>query len=57
VVKLCANVDLVVAQTNKFTFHSVDALEWVKVESVTVIDIPEANVLPELTGQKNGCKH
>ena len=56
-VEFSADEDLIVAKTNEFAFHSVDALQWVEVERIAIIDIPEANVFPEFTGQKNGCKH
>ena len=57
VVELSAHVDLIVAKTYEFTFHSVDALQRVKVQSVAIIDVPETNVFPELTGQENGGEH
>jgi len=56
-VELRTHVDLVVAKTYEFTFHSVDTLQRVEVQCIAIIDIPEANVFPELTGQKNGSKH
>jgi hypothetical protein len=57
VIELGTNIDFVVAKTNEFAFHSIYALKWVKVKSITVIDIPEANILPKLTCKKNRCKH
>ena len=56
-IEFSADKDLIVAKTNKFAFHSVDALQRVEVERIAIIDIPEANVFPEFTGQKDGSKH
>lgn len=55
-VELSTHVDLIVAKTYEFAFHSVDALERVEVESIAVINVPEADVLPELTGQEDGSE-
>ena len=56
-IEFSADVDLIVTKTYEFTFHSIDALKRVKVKRITIIDIPEADVFPEFTSQKDRCKH
>lgn len=56
-VQLSTDVNVVVAQTDELTLHSVDALEWIEIESLCIVDVPEADVLPKLTSQQDGGEH
>lgn len=51
-----ANVDVIIAERQELGFHPVYALQRIKVESIGIINIPETNVLPKLTGKKDTCK-
>lgn len=56
-VELCGHVDVVVAKREELALHPVDRLEWVKVQSVHVVDVPETDVLPKLRSQQDRSEH
>lgn len=56
-VKLGAHVNVVVAETYELTLHPIHAFQRVNVQGVHVVNIPKANILPELRREKYACKH
>jgi hypothetical protein len=50
-VGLSSDVDVVVAQAEKFTLHPVYLLQPKKLKLVYVVNVPEVNVFPEFRGE------